>query len=191
MRELEPDSFVFTDPHFHHKRLVEMRHRPDGYEAIIAESWQSIPATATIYCLGDVCLGDKVKVHSMYIEAAPGYKILVRGNHDKEKESWYLSHGWDEVHDNLMRATTVNGRHTRLLMSHEPIADNGRFDINVHGHFHNDLHRARKAEVQAIYCAKHKLLALECVGYKLISFQDFLGGRIEQIGLPQVLAENA
>ncbi len=78
----------------------------------------------------------------------------------------------------------VNGRHTRVLFSHFPQPDTNAFDLNPHGHFHDDLHRANTPDMIAIRSPKHRLLALECVGYKLVTLLDFLEGRVEQKGLP-------
>lgn len=175
-------DWIFTDPHFHHQKLVEWGKRPNGFEFLIKESWiTQVQPEDIVYCLGDVCLGDKVKVHSEFVEPMPGYKILIRGNHDKEKDSWYLSHGWDEIHDKLMVKCPW-----RVLLSHKPAVDDGSYDINIHGHFHNDLHRASDPKYLAMRSTKHRWLALECVGYQLISLMDFINGKIEQPGLPEI-----
>ena len=185
MNQLEKNAHLFTDPHFNHPRLVEKGLRTAGYEELVAESWRTrVQPQDRVYCLGDVCMKAEASAHDKFVKPMPGYKILIRGNHDKQRDTWYLSHGWDEVHDSLLLTTTVNGRHTRVLLSHAPTPDEGnKWDINVHGHFHNDAHRANEPANLAIYTTKHRLLALECVGYELISFVDFLEGRIEQRGL--------
>ena len=177
------NEYIFSDPHFHHRMLVETGKRPEGFELLVKESWLRLVQTGdVVYCLGDVCMGDKVKVHEEYVKPMPGYKILIRGNHDKEKDHWYLEHGWHEVHDQLRIK-----RPWRVLLSHKPQVDDGSYDINIHGHFHNDLHRVTEARNLAIRSPKHRLLALECLSYRLISLQDFIDGKIEQPGLPVVV----
>jgi len=172
-------EYLLSDSHYHHKMLVETGKRPDGYELLIKESWLSqVQPDDVVYHLGDVCMGDKVKVHEEYIMPMPGYKILIRGNHDKEKDSWYLSHGWDEIHDQLRLK-----RPWRVLLTHKPQPDDGSFDLNIFGHLHNNTHRLTP-ELKAMLTPKHRLLALECVQYKLIPFIDFIEGKIEQPGLP-------
>lgn len=183
MRILEENAWVFTDPHFQHKKLVEMGKRPEGFEELISTSWIKKDPNAVIYCLGDIAFKAQAETHAQYVQSMPGYKILILGNHDNQKEAWYLSHGWNEVHMKLRLVTKVNGKHTRLLLSHIPQLDDNSFDINVHGHFHNDAHRANTPEMLAIKSKKHKLLALECVNYELIKMQDFLDGKIIQEGL--------
>src|ERR1041384_4469787 len=121
MRQLKQNDWIFADPHFNHHRLVEWKDRPEGFEALIDASWKRrVNADDTVYCLGDVCFKSQGEAHAQYIQANPGYKILIRGNHDKQKDSWYLSHGWNEIYDTLMLQADVGGRHTRLLLSHVP-----------------------------------------------------------------------
>jgi calcineurin-like phosphoesterase family protein len=185
MRLLEPNSWVFTDPHFNHHRLVEWGDRPEGFEALIDANWKlRVGPTDVVYCLGDVCFKGQAEAHAKYIQGNPGYKILIVGNHDKQKEAWYLSHGWNEVHTELMLQAKVNGRHTRLLLTHVPVPDDGKWDMNLHGHFHNNFHRLQEAEMKAIYTKRHLLLSLEAVNYDFVKMDDLINGRVEQPGLP-------
>jgi calcineurin-like phosphoesterase family protein len=178
-------EWLFTDPHFKHPNLVLKGNRPEGYEELIQTDWVSkVLPQDRVFCLGDVCMKSQSESHTKYVVPMPGYKILIKGNHDNQKDSWYLAHGWDEVHDSLRLAMTVNGRHTRVLLSHFPQEDDGSFDINPHGHFHDDLHRTMKPEMIAIRSPKHRLLAMEAVDYKFVRLIDFLEGRVEQKGLP-------
>jgi calcineurin-like phosphoesterase family protein len=173
--------WLLTDPHFFHYNLVRRGNRPDGYEERLRSHWTSnVLADDVVLCLGDVCMAKQAEAHRLYVQATPGYKILVRGNHDNEKDDWYLRRGWDEVHRTLALAVDS----TRVLFSHFPQADEGQYDLNVHGHFHNDQHRADEPEMVAIRSPRQRLLALECVNYELVSMLDFVEGRVVQDGLP-------
>jgi calcineurin-like phosphoesterase family protein len=186
MRLLGQNDWIFTDPHFNHHRLVEWGDRPEGFESLIDANWKRRVGTDdTVYCLGDVCFKGQAEAHAQYIQSNPGYKVLILGNHDKQKEAWYLSHGWNEVHTTLMLSATANGRHTRLLLSHTPQADDGKFDLNVHGHFHANLHRLDD-EVRALLTKRHMLLSLEAVNYDFVLLDDLINGRIEQPLLAQL-----
>jgi Predicted phosphoesterase or phosphohydrolase len=179
MRSLEQNAWFFTDPHFNHHKMVEWGHRPEGYEALIAANWlRRVAPDDIVYCLGDVAFKTPGEAHVRYVQSMPGYKILLLGNHDKQKPTWYLSHGWNEVHITLQLTCTIDGRHTRLLLSHVPQKDDGSFDLNVHGHFHNDLHRANEPEMQAILNHKHKLLSLETVNYDFVRLDDLIHDRV-------------
>jgi calcineurin-like phosphoesterase family protein len=176
-------AWILVDPHYNHANLVRRGNRPEGYEERISSHWTAKVGTDhTVYCLGDVCMGKQAESHERYVEPMPGYKILILGNHDRQKKGWYLDHGWDEVHEKLV--VWVNGR--PILLSHKPQVDDGSFSINVHGHFHNDIHRLMEPEMLAIRSPKHRLLALECVDYSPVPFVDFINGKITQDGLPQV-----
>ena len=187
MKELALTDWVFTDPHFNHHRLVEWGDRPEGFETLIADSWQRrVGQNDTVYCLGDVCFKSPGEAHETYIKPMPGYKILILGNHDKQKEAWYLSHGWNEVHTEVMLKADVGGRHTRLLLSHIPQSDAGnRFDLNLHGHYHNNYHRIKQSEEarQFMLSKKHILLSIEEVNYDFVRLFDLINGRVEQPGL--------
>jgi len=175
MRKLEENSWIFPDPHFGHRKLVERGFRPEGFEAKIQNSWiENVKSDDVVYCLGDVCMGREAEMHETYVRPMPGYKILLRGNHDKQRDAWYLSHGWDEVHMVLKLTATIKGRHTRILLSHIPLAADDSFDVNLHGHFHDDSHRSETPEMVAILCKKHHLLALEHTNYQLLQFPTFL-----------------
>lgn len=185
MKQLEEGAWVFTDPHFGHKNLVLWGDRPEDFEEQITRSWKlRVGPNDTVYCLGDVCFKSQAEAHAKYIQSNPGYKILILGNHDKQKVAWYLSHGWDEVYESLMLQATVDGRHTRLLLSHVPQKYDGKWDLNVHGHFHNNFHRLKEPEIQAIYTKKHLLLSIEAVNYDFVRLDDLINGRVEQPGLP-------
>lgn len=178
------DAWVFTDPHFNHKNLITKGYRPEGYDFKIQNSWyEKVKHEDTIICLGDVCMGKEGESHDVFIRPMPGRKILIRGNHDKQKSAWYLSHGWDEVYDELLLTGDIEGRFQRILLTHIPVANRNTFDMNIHGHFHNDAHRAMKPEMLAIRCAKHLLLAMECVDYQIVSLTDLIAGRVVQEGM--------
>jgi calcineurin-like phosphoesterase family protein len=175
-------KWLLTDPHFNHENLVLRGNRPKGYETLIWDSWTSLVGQGdTVYCLGDVCFKKQGESHEMYVMPMPGYKILIAGNHDRQKPQWYLDHGWNEFHPTTLR---VQHGPVRVLLSHKPQQDDGSFDVNVHGHFHNDVHRAQEPDMVAIRSPKHRLLALECVNYQLVPFGDFVDGKVVQEGLP-------
>jgi calcineurin-like phosphoesterase family protein len=122
MLELTLNSWVFADPHYNHRKLVEHGYRPDGYEAMISKSWaENVQPNDIVYCLCDVCFSRQ------------RYKILLRGNHDQQKDSWYLSHGWNEIYETLL----VQHEQKRILLSHIPQLDDGSWDLNLHGHLTN------------------------------------------------------
>ena len=164
--------YVIPDTHFNHKMLVRENHRPAGYEEVIASNWgRKVGPYDVIFHLGDVCFADKAKAHNQYVRSMPGYKILVLGNHDNETDQWYLEHGWDDV----CKSATLLLRDGRVIvLSHKPLADDGSYDVLVHGHFHNTDHRRWEPEMTALASPKHKLIALETHGYTPFPLADWV-----------------
>ena len=98
-------KWITADTHFGHKNVIEYSNRPfDSVEEMDAElicRWNRVVGTHdTIYHLGDFALTTKKRKIEI-LKQLNGYKILIRGNHDKT-----ISHcesvGFDEVHDSLI-----------------------------------------------------------------------------------------
>lgn len=135
--------WIISDTHLGHDKLTTEYHiRPEGFEEKILRNLMTHVMDADILIhLGDICIG-KDEFWNNAIRDLPGRKWLVRGNHDGKSLTWYLSHGWHFVADQI----TLDAYGKRICFSHEPVhpkeCDGGsRFDINIHGHCHADNHR--------------------------------------------------
>lgn len=112
--------------------------------------------------LGDVILGRNSELRGI-MEQLPGKKLLIRGNHDKEKPIWYLERGFIAVTDGIILHD--------ILFTHEPqfvLPEKTKW--NVHGHLHNNDHREGDTPLQPF----HKLFVLEH-HYKPIELGEFMG----------------
>lgn len=112
--------------------------------------------------LGDVSFG-KRSASGEFWGSLPGKKWLVRGNHDHESDSWYLTHGWDAVVQSMV--------FRNVLLTHVPANKlPANAVLNVHGHLHGNGHRSE-------YQLKpfHKLLAIENTNYMPVSWEKFVG----------------
>lgn len=109
----------------------------------------------------------------------PGVKILIKGNHDREKSNWYLNRGFVAVMDfaAVVSRTNISENkecflYTRVLLSHKPMEIpelKWRKTINIHGHFHeHSLEYCRKHDPDAIklLTPDHYLFSLESTKYK-------------------------
>ncbi|MDP9314478.1 MAG: metallophosphoesterase [Chloroflexota bacterium] len=133
--------WIITDTHFNHARLQELGGRPVDADEQIKRNWQRLVAPDDVVIhLGDVIIGKQSQLKGI-MEQLPGTKILVRGNHDHEKNSWYIQRGFAFVCDMLVIRD--------ILFSHEPVAvlPSG-VRINIHGHFHNNDHRTFEFDVK-------------------------------------------
>jgi len=166
--------WIISDTHFGHDKMMELFGRPVGFSVQLFNGLRAcIKPEDILIHLGDVCFGADEGWHHQLSEKVPCFKRwLVLGNHDSKSNHWYLSHGWDFV------AYTINltlfGK--ALLFSHMPKIDSG-YDINIHGHFHNNHHRDLEPELTAIKNDKQYLIAVENTGYKPVNLKTIIEER--------------
>ena len=105
------------------------------------------------------------------MEAAKGCKrkVLVRGNHDKNTDLWYMNHGWDFVCNSF---TTQAFGH-KLIFSHVAVPHDIRYDFNIHGHSHGNDHRDE--DLKAPYVKWWNIdVAPELYGWSPIKLENLL-----------------
>lgn len=89
--------WIGSDFHLGHKRLVEVGFRQEGYEQLLMDAWdQTVKEDDIVYLLGDLAFGSQGYWVSR-VCSLPGTKILVKGNHDRNRDNWYLNKGFNEV----------------------------------------------------------------------------------------------
>jgi len=138
--------FAISDTHFGHDKLSEVFGRPVDFGERILSNLSKSKGDILIHC-GDFCIGDDEIHHDAFMECVSGFDklILVRGNHDKKSDAWYMAHGWDFVCEILWQK--YFGK--QIIFSHMPILKppedtfSPHFppDINIHGHLHGDNDR--------------------------------------------------
>lgn len=161
--------YLLADTHFNHQALTDVYNdRPEGFTDLIIDNWaEALSGGGTTIHMGDVifsCAGDLKHL----LEKVQGTKILVKGNHDKRKDNWYLSHGFDFICDSF----SLNTKKGNILFTHEPQLElPDKYDYNVHGHTHGNSHRLQSWMMYPKYLE----LALERTDYKPVALDDFLG----------------
>lgn len=156
--------WITTDTHFSHKKLIGLC-RSEDFEYRIKHFLEMYVSKEDLLIhLGDVCIGDDTKNNNWFKQNLKCKTYLIRGNHDKKSISWYLENGWDSVSDRL----DIEMFGKKMCFTHIPVADDGSFDVNFHGHFHNTDHRKNEPEFNEILCEKHNLIALELTNYQPI-----------------------
>jgi calcineurin-like phosphoesterase family protein len=170
---------VIADLHLGHEALSDDRLRPKGFsEKILTNLNRMINPGDILICLGDVCFGSDAEWHErLSVLFPPDYcrRWLVRGNHDKKSVTFYLEHGWDMVCESF----SLEAFGKKILFSHMPKKENGWFDLNIHGHFHDfGLERVKEKEPElfAVLTEKHKLISLEALHYEPIKLQRIAEG---------------
>ena len=173
--------WITTDTHFGHDKLVEYSGRPENHSTIILqELHKNLKEGDTLIHLGDICIGNDETWHHLLTELPKGKRILVKGNHDNKSNNWYLNHGWDMVCEQF--SDHYFGKY--ITFSHKPIPHIQ--NLNIHGHFHNNLHKLLRKEcvtpdeekrnMVALdgMNANHKLLAIENTKYRPVLLESFV-----------------
>lgn len=161
--------WITTDTHFFHEKMYEYCNRPLGFEYIILKNLKDVIQKDDILIhLGDICISQDAKAHNTFINAIKCRKWLIRGNHDKKSDTWYLSHGWDFIGKYVV--ADMFGKN--IILSHEPVKADllNHFDINIHGHNHNNENYNK--------LDKQKLIALEYTDYKPVLLCDIIGKKV-------------
>jgi len=128
-------TYVITDTHFNGRVYSH-----PNYTDLIFENWATtVSADDIIIHGGDIASGKFTKI-SQRISEMPGYKILVRGNHDCSRDEKYLE-SFQEVHYTYVKDNVV--------YSHFPVKPEiYTCAYNVFGHFHRYPRNMKDSLVQ-------------------------------------------
>lgn len=148
-----PKSFVSSDLHFNHKRIIEFCPESRGHcesvddmnHKIIRNFNSIISEQDTLYLLGDIGFGDVGSCIEL-IRQLNGQKIWVHGNHDRK--FWVSDQYYAEkqsmriIEDTPYKTIThkVDGVKRFVVMFHFPIASweqKSQGSIHLHGHLHS------------------------------------------------------
>lgn len=161
--------WVISDMHLGHDNMVNFCSRPINFSILIIENLKKyIKSNDVLINLGDTCFGDDKYWHKI-IDSVTCKKWLIVGNHDRKSYSWYLNHSWDFAAHSI----TLNLFDKNILLSHKPEPDNG-YDVNLHGHFHNNDISNCGPELKSIMNNKHRLFCLEKLEYKPILLEKLV-----------------
>lgn len=133
----EKKHWVYSDQHFHHKRILEMSRRPfndlQHMETEMIKRYNAlVDRDDIVYWIGDVSFANK-EITRDIIEQMHGYKILILGNHDWHKpRQWWLDVGFHEVTKYPIVVRKL------FILSHQPMPMSDLTYLNIHGHVHHD-----------------------------------------------------
>lgn len=183
--------YLTTDTHFGHDKMVEYCGRPKDFGKRIMEGLDIIEPNDILIHLGDFCIGNDEAWHRIFYEEVEGKHWLIKGNHDHKSNEWYIRNGWDWVGAKFQ--DKFFGKN--IMFSHTPIRyeiersglyTTDSFDINIHGHFHNNLHRLQEGKFVvegekerneidlANITPRHKLLSIENTNYQPVLLESFI-----------------
>ena len=129
-------SWVMADPHFGHANMMVFEPpRPfanvEEMDSALIKNWNELVAPDDrVYLMGDVAMTKRG-----FLGAVPHLKgriVLVRGNHDNEKLSFY-----SQWFDDIRACVPKKG----FILTHIPIHEQSlaRWSLNIHGHLHSNV----------------------------------------------------
>jgi calcineurin-like phosphoesterase family protein len=182
------DTWIISDTHFGHEAIVGFCNRPIRHNVIMEAFWHDlVKPEDTILHLGDVATWKTKKDEHRdgwlpVLRDLPGQKLLVLGNHDKNGGRYYKLAGFEEVgmqlgefveedvtregvpYKNTIRNNgfyaDIDGK--RILFSHYPDAWLLDWDINIHGHIHNNPISPKVAALKR----DHRNVSVEVMDYR-------------------------
>lgn len=161
--------YLISDTHFNHQNIATYCQRPSNFTEMIIKNWNNtVQSEDVVIHLGDVQIGQKSK---WVVPNLPGRKILIRGNHDREKSNtWWMENGFDFSCDGL--------KFRNCWLSHEPVqALPEDCLLNIHGHLHNIWHGFRPdrgAKQTHLHNPWQRLFAIEYTDYRPVEFDKFV-----------------
>lgn len=164
--------WLITDTHLGHDNMVRLCGRPSNFSERIVEAWRMrVRDDDTIIHMGDVRFGKGSKQWDWVVGGLPGFKVLIKGNHDKRDNEFYYTVGWGLVTVGVLLPTKWG----RVWVSHAPAVqgDPPWWDVNLHGHMHNN-----RAELPELTHGRRVLMALEDEGYEPRELERFLERRL-------------
>jgi calcineurin-like phosphoesterase family protein len=141
-------TWVVSDTHFGHENIVGYCARPEDHDLIMIDEWRAhVPDDATVLHLGDLCWKGNSYFKNVVAKRLTGArKLLILGNHDKGRYSFYRDCGFQivkpfkiEYHDESF--PTWSRSHPIVVeFDHYPAVDDGvgREEWRLHGHIHNN-----------------------------------------------------
>jgi calcineurin-like phosphoesterase family protein len=162
-----PFQYVYSDPHFGHRKLAEVRGFEDVGEhdlALFENYWQLVEDDEVTLWLGDAFFCGASKARDV-LEGLPGRKWLLRGNHDWKKSThWYTSIGFELVVDGWFdfrlgdvpirccHFPFANTRHglkgdDDRYLDRRPVQRKGTGEVLLHGHTHSPQRVGKRRQI--------------------------------------------
>jgi calcineurin-like phosphoesterase family protein len=158
-------TYLISDTHFGHTRIIELTSRPfltvEEMDKHMIDKWNSVVTKQDhIICLGDFSFYNK-EITTSIVGRLKGIKTLLMGNHDHRRSyKWWREVGFDKVYDRPVVYDTDN----KVVLSHAPISIQGY--TNIHGHTHNTKDNNNSSNS---YC-----VSVEMINYTPIMYEDVL-----------------
>lgn len=139
--------FFISDTHFSHQNILKYCPNRvfddiDHHDAVLIMNWnERVGKNDTVIHLGDFGFGP-VRHLIMILNELRGKKVLIAGNHDKQKlESDEFRACWSDIRDSYHEVSVKHqGTVRSMILCHYPLLSwNGQYhdSIHLHGHIHS------------------------------------------------------
>jgi len=168
--------FFTADTHFGHTKILSYENRPfkdleDMNESMI-ENWnKKVGKKDRIYILGDFVFSNPIPIGTRL----NGYKILIRGNHDRYSVTKAKRAGIKEVYD----LKTIKIDNQNIVLCHYPMYSwekSCHGSWNLHGHIHSNTIEFNPLRYN--------------VGVDINNFTPLSYEEVENIIIDQIIIEN-
>lgn len=131
------------------------------------DNWlKTVSIDDTVLHLGDLTFN--VGILKPDFNILPGKKFLIKGNHDHKKDHWYEENGFTVVTPEMVE---FQQGPRKIIFTHYPeTAVNYKWDINIHGHIHNNGYVVKLTESGRIYIN----VSVEVMNYTPTKLRDIL-----------------
>ncbi len=132
------NTWLISDTHFGHANIERLCRRPPLSDLIIMDEWvRLVPRDATLLHLGDVVYKAAFEEWEEIIADLPGRKLLIMGNHDKQKPAYYERCDFEIIEPFEIEYASVEGK-AWVSFNHYPLKDKAfPNQLRIHGHIHN------------------------------------------------------
>lgn len=180
--DIDPaNTWVSSDSHFGHENIVGYCHRPLDHDQVMIAEWRAhVPDDATVLHLGDLVYTSNARFKHITAKELTGKrKLLIRGNHDHQRYSFYKACGFNIVSPfaivytppgELSKPYKVSFSHYAWSEETEGRPMNGN-DLRLHGHIHNNGY-TRQGYVP--FLKQHINLSVEQTKYRPVNLQLLL-----------------
>lgn len=168
-------TWIVSDTHFGHNNIVGFCDRPNEHEERIIMRWnESVPDEATVLHLGDFSYKNNAYTRSIISPHLKGKrKLLILGNHDKQRPSFYRTCGFKVVKPFDMRYEGYV-----ISFSHYPLRKPaGESHIRIHGHIHNSGYGGKTTSFTP-FSAGQINVSVEQTHYSPVNLERLLDGYI-------------
>lgn len=167
MLRVSDDLWLISDTHFGHANIVRYCDRPEDHEKQMLDNWKSLvkPGDQILH-LGDLVFWKNPESWVEIVSLLPGEKFLVKGNHDRLSK--LKGSGFTIIDPFITSSMAFTHRPISTMF---PAPTREPWSINLHGHIHNNNHRA---EGETFADKRYVNLSVEVIDYKPVRLSEAL-----------------